>query len=123
MNWGYYCRTCGVSSLSWFRNPRRAIQAYRTMIPKIDALSKDLDVTLPTAHIPLLVFLSSHSGHDLWAECDTGVLRLCAGHPPAREVKLPRFAGRSSAESLSGRPCDRPAKAALNARSGAAGSG
>lgn len=99
MKWGFYCRTCGVSSQTWFSNPKRAIQAYRAVQPKIAALSRDEDVTLPTVQIPMIVFLSSHTGHDLWAECDTGVLRLNAGHPPSSDVLLPRFAGQSNGGS------------------------
>ncbi len=95
MDWGFYCRTCGVSSQTWFPNPKRALQAYRAVLPKIDALARDEDVTLPTVQIPVIVFLSSHTGHDLWIECDTGVLRMSSGKRPANDVLLPRFAGPS----------------------------
>ncbi len=60
-------------------------------MPRIRAHTSGDDITLPSVQIPMLVFLSSHFGHSLWAECESGVLLLSGGPSPEGAVSLPRF--------------------------------
>lgn len=92
MHWGFYCRTCGKSSPRWYAAPQDLLQDFSATHPEIQRLAWDEEGdTLPTVKILIIVWLASHLGHDLWAECETGVLLLESGRKPAGSTDLPTF--------------------------------
>ena len=96
MEWGYYCRTCGLSSPRFYRDasgPRRDLAVTHAKVAALDSSDGDLSDALDPHHLRVMVWIAPHLEHDLWAECDTGVLRLAPGRPPVGEpFELPAFA-------------------------------
>lgn len=92
MDWGYYCRTCGVSTRAWFASPEGAFTTFMATTSILRLLARDEDATLPTVNLGALLFLAHHPDHEIWAECETGILRMSgASRPPADGgVTLPR---------------------------------
>lgn len=99
MHWGYYCRTCGASSESFYGDPDALLSASREA--RMSSLENDDTIATTTLDIRSLIFLVRHHEHDMWAECEHGVLRLGSGKEPYRGTALPaRFLNslRSAAE-------------------------
>lgn len=92
MNWGYYCRTCGISTQALFASPDSAFVTYRATTSLIRKLANDEDATLPTVNLNALAFLSHHPDHEIWAECESGILRVSGRiePPPGGQLTLPR---------------------------------
>lgn len=93
MNWGYYCRTCGASSEPMFDEPGSLIRAYREGMAHGACEAEDNTIATDTLNIQCLLFLVGHLGHDVWAECENGVLGLGEASPAYNGGGLPeRFA-------------------------------
>ena len=92
MHWGYYCRTCGVSTRAWFTSPDGAFTTYLATTSILRSLARDEDATLPTVNLGALRFLAHHPDHEIWAECESGVLRISGAlrPPTAGGVPLPQ---------------------------------
>jgi hypothetical protein len=89
MDWGYYCRTCGTSSDSVCHELDSLWTAYREVQSDLESLESTDTITTDTLDVRSLMFLARHSRHDLWAECETGVLRLSPSSEPYRGSALP----------------------------------
>ena len=64
--------------------------AYREADSDLDWLDPDDTVATDTLEIKAMVFLALHHGHDIWAECDIGVLRLGPRDRPYKGTELPQ---------------------------------
>lgn len=92
MTWGYYCRTCGKSSPRWYETPQALIQDFTAANPGLHRFGLRPDEpTLPTVEMGIVVWLVRHHGHDLWAECESGVIHLESGQAPVGRFQLPAF--------------------------------
>ena len=95
MTWGYYCRTCGKSSPRWYDSPQALIQDFTAAHPGLHRFGPHPnDTTLPTVEMSIVTWLVRHHGHDLWAECESGVIHLESGRDPQGHTQLPGFVGR-----------------------------
>lgn len=94
MTWGYYCRTCGRSSPRWYASPLALLQDFTAANPGLSRFGPYSDeTTLPTVEMSIVVWLVRHHGHDLWAECESGVFHLESGPAPVGRFTLPAFSG------------------------------
>lgn len=87
MKWGYYCRTCGASSEPFFAEPESLIAAFREA--RLSLFEKDDTIATTALDVTTLIFLARHHRHDVWAECENGVLRLGRRGRPYRGAALP----------------------------------
>ena len=71
MIWGFYCRTCGVSSQGWYDEFTSLLRSFRETLDGTAG-----DVRASEAETGAHTFLTRHSGHEIWAESENGVLRL-----------------------------------------------
>lgn len=92
MHWGYYCRTCGASSECFYTDPDSLLTAYREA--RQSSFENDDTIATTTLDVRSLIFLVRHHEHDVWAECEIGVLRLDGGAQPYRGTALPARFGR-----------------------------
>lgn len=90
MDWGYYCRTCGTSSEPIFDEPGALLRAYREGKAHGAREVDDDTMASATLNIQCLLFLVKHHDHDIWAECESGVLRLDLAALPYEGGGLPK---------------------------------
>lgn len=94
MDWGYYCRTCGASSEPMFERLESLWQLYREAQRDFNASYEEETMVTETLDVGVVAFLAYHLEHDVWAECENGVLRLGVKDEPYRGSVLPeRFLG------------------------------
>lgn len=72
--WGYYCKTCGISSARWTDDPRILRRIYLNAEEKLACLLGDRPLQADTFEVQPLFFLSQHFGHELWVESDMATL-------------------------------------------------
>ncbi len=85
MIWGFYCRTCGTSSQGWYEEFTSLLRLFREYQDAAMAGARAGECETG-AH----TFLARHSGHEIWAESENGVLRLSRkAEPPAGDTSLP----------------------------------
>lgn len=93
MKWGFYCRTCGVSSTRLYTDPEGPRQDFSALCSGFESGAREgAALSLPPAKMPILDFLAEHCGHELWSECETAVLRLSRGAATEKPAELPGFA-------------------------------
>jgi hypothetical protein len=67
------------------------MQDYAAAHPGLHRFGPHFDDTLPTVEMSIVAWLVRHHGHDLWAECESGVLHLESGRAPIGRIQLPGF--------------------------------
>lgn len=63
-----------------FKEPGSLWTAYHEAQHDLGSLDDSDTITTFSLDIHSLIFLARHYDHDLWAECETGI--LCLGRPP-----------------------------------------
>lgn len=93
MKWGFYCRTCGVSSTRLYPDPEELRKDFSRLCSGSESGTREgAALSFPPAKMLILDFLAEHCGHDLWSECETAVLRLSQGVASEKPAELPGFA-------------------------------
>jgi len=105
VDWGYYCRTCGESSEPMFERLESLWQLYREAQREFNASYEDDTMVTETLDVGVVAFLAYHLEHDVWAECEDGVLRLGTTRPYQGSVLPERFTG---AQRRRAGPSDKP---------------
>ncbi len=90
MNWGFYCRTCGTSSPGWYDEFTNLLRSFREFVERQTEAAAGGSTRAGDTEVGARTFLARHRGHEIWAETETGVLRLSRKtESPAANAALP----------------------------------
>ena len=79
MRWGFFCATCKTSSPRWYETFDLLLADYGAVGLDPDEKIAEQDTsweTLPTVDLRVVNWIVPHVEHELWAECDVGILLL-----------------------------------------------